>query len=353
MAAIRSASLARVVALGAVLVCGARAAEAFVVLRPLSQDLESAVRWSAVPHEATGGAGLHDGIQVAIEPELAEAIAIAVTGEALPEDAADLDAAVAAAFVAWESSVLRFTVEFDGPAERDPTAGAEIDVFAVPESDPVFQDNNFFGRTDSTFVLVDDRVLTNADVLAGFAFTGADIYLNLDMLAAAATVLDRDQQLAALRRLVMHEIGHALGFHHPNEFVEQNYDTDTDPLNVMVIDPRDPLADLMLSPMVDVNAVVSNQPVTLEALLRTTLTNDDRGGRDALYPGPPATTCAADCDASGIVSIAELLRAVNVARGSAFFLACPAADRNRDLSVTVAELVAGVRAALQGCSASL
>jgi hypothetical protein len=337
------------VTLAFVTVLGPRTAGAFVTLRPQTMDLETAVRWSAAPHPATGGAGLYDGIQAAIEPTLAEKIARAVTGEALPQDVADLEGAVAAAFAAWESSVLRFTVAIDGPAVRSPMDGAEIDVFAVPETDPVFQNNDFFGRTDTTFVSVDDRVLTNGTRLAGFAFTGADIYLNLDMLAAAAAFLNRDQQLAALRRLLMHEIGHSLGFHHPNEFVEQNYDTDTDPLNEMIIDPRRPLADLMLSPNVDANAVMSNFPAAIEALLRTTLTNDELGGRDALYPGPPPTSCPADCDASGAVSAAELVRSVEIALDRAFFLACPAADQSRDFAVDVGELIEGVAAAVDRC----
>jgi hypothetical protein len=149
----------------------------------------------------------------------------------------------------------------------------------------------------------------------------------------------------------MHEIGHALGFGHPNVFAAFNYDTDDDPLNPMVIDPGDPLADLMLSPNPNVNAVMSNFPNMLEALLLTALTNDELGGRDALYPGPPPTDCPVDCDASGAVSIGELVRAVRIALGGAFFLACPAADRDGDLGVSIAELVAGTSAALDGCAA--
>src|SRR5262249_10437157 len=99
-----------------------------------------------------------------------------------------------------------------------------------------------------------------------------------------------------------------------------------------------------------VNAVMSNGPTMLDALLRTTLTNDELGGRDALYPGVPHTDCAADCDANGAVSVDELVRAVRIGLGGAFFLACPAADRNRDLHVTIDELIAGVRAALDGCT---
>ena len=334
----------------ALLLCGlSDAARAFVVLDPETRDLESAARWAAAPNPAVGGAGLFDAIQVAIEPGLAATLASAVTGDTRPEDVADVEAAIRAAFAAWESSVLRFEVTFDGPVERGPRVGSEIDVFVVPDSDPVFNDNAFFGVTDTASELVADRVLTNGDVLAGFAIAGADIFLDRDTIAGVSTVFTREQQPAALQRLIMHETGHALGFGHVNVFVEFNYDTNDDPLDAMVIDPRHPLADLMLSPNVNVNAVMSNGPNMLDALLRTTLTTDELGGRDALYPGVPETDCPADCDVSGAVSIDELLRAVRINLGGAFFLDCPAADRNRDLRVTVDELVAGVGAALGGC----
>jgi hypothetical protein len=332
------------------LCCASGTSRAFVLLEPRDNDLESAIRWAARPDPAIGTAGLYDGIQVAVEPGLAEKLAMAVTGEARPEDVARAEAAVRAAFAAWENSVLRLEVTFDGPAERGENVGSEIDVFAVPESDPVFQGNDFFGVTYTDFEMVENRALTNGDVLPGFAFTGADIFLNIDMLAVVAPIFAPEDQPAALQRLLMHETGHALGFGHVNVFPAFNYDTDNDPLNAMEIDPRNPLANLMLSSNVDVNAVMSNLPNTLDALVLTALTNDEVGGRDALYPGPPLTDCAADCDADGTVSIEELLRAVQIGVGDAYFLVCPAADRDRDLRVTIDELIGGVNAALAGCA---
>jgi len=328
--------------------CLPAAAGAFVTLRPPTMDPQSAVRWTAAASPAVGGAGLYDGIQVAAEPELAEKLAMAVTGMVDPADVADIEAALQAAFAAWENSVLRFQVELDGPAERG-SGGREIDVFAVPESDPIFQDNDFFGRTDSTFEMVEDRVLTDGTIQPGFAFVAADIYLNLDMLAAISTVFTREQQPAALQRLIMHEAGHGLGFGHPNQFVDFNYDTDFDPLNEMVIDPRDSLVDLMLSPNVNLDAVMSNFPATFPALLFTELTNDERGGRDALYPGPPSSACPADCDGSGTVTIDEVVQTIRIGSGLAFFLVCPAADRDGNLRVTIDEIVQAVQSVLDGC----
>jgi hypothetical protein len=105
----------------------------------------------------------------------------------------------------------------------------------------------------------------------------------------------------------------------------------------------------MLSPNVNVDAVMSNFPMTFAALLFTELTNDERGGRDALYPAPPLPACPADCDSSGTVTVDELVRAIDIGSGRSFFLACPAADRDRNLRVTIDELVLAVQKALFGC----
>jgi len=63
----------------------------------------------------------------------------------------------------------------------------------------------------------------------------------------------------------------------------------------------------------------------------------------------PSAICAGDCDGSGSVSIAELVRAVNIALGSIDVSMCTAADRNGDGTVAINELISAVNAALSGC----
>jgi YVTN family beta-propeller protein len=67
---------------------------------------------------------------------------------------------------------------------------------------------------------------------------------------------------------------------------------------------------------------------------------------------PPPGICAADCDRSGSVTVAEIVRAVAIALGQSALALCAAADANGNLSVAIDELIAAVRAALIGCAAA-
>lgn len=61
--------------------------------------------------------------------------------------------------------------------------------------------------------------------------------------------------------------------------------------------------------------------------------------------------CTGDCSGDGTVTIAELIRGVNIALGSAALAQCPAFDCNATGSVTIDCLVQAVGHALNGCSA--
>lgn len=64
---------------------------------------------------------------------------------------------------------------------------------------------------------------------------------------------------------------------------------------------------------------------------------------------PGGGACVGDCNQDGTVAIDELIKAVNIALGSAAVDACGAADRNGNGAVTIDELLAAVNAALGGC----
>jgi hypothetical protein len=63
-----------------------------------------------------------------------------------------------------------------------------------------------------------------------------------------------------------------------------------------------------------------------------------------------APPCTADCNGDGMVSIAELVRAVNIALGRVALDQCSSADANGDGMISINELIQAVNAALRGCS---
>jgi hypothetical protein len=72
-------------------------------------------------------------------------------------------------------------------------------------------------------------------------------------------------------------------------------------------------------------------------------------GGSIIVDEAPRPACAGDCDASGDVSINELLLGVNIVVASAAPGQCLAMDVNGDQNVAVNELVQAVNAALGGC----
>ena len=59
-----------------------------------------------------------------------------------------------------------------------------------------------------------------------------------------------------------------------------------------------------------------------------------------------------DCNDDGQVTVNELIRAVNIALGTASVSDCEAADASGDGEVVITEIIAGVNNALNECSAS-
>lgn len=63
--------------------------------------------------------------------------------------------------------------------------------------------------------------------------------------------------------------------------------------------------------------------------------------------------CPGDCDGSGMVSIAEIIRGVNIALGNALLSTCPAFDLDGNGEVSVNEIIAGVNRAQNGCAGAV
>lgn len=68
-------------------------------------------------------------------------------------------------------------------------------------------------------------------------------------------------------------------------------------------------------------------------------------------PTPTATpvTCTADCSGNGVVTVNEVILAVNIALGNTAIGECPSADANGDGMVTIGELIAAVNDVINGC----
>lgn len=93
------------------------------------------------------------------------------------------------------------------------------------------------------------------------------------------------------------------------------------------------------------NTVVAT-PTETETATPTRSATPTASPTEAPTTPPP---CAGDCNADRAVTVDELVKAVNIALGSAGIDVCPAADRNADELITVDEIVASVQRALNGC----
>jgi len=66
-------------------------------------------------------------------------------------------------------------------------------------------------------------------------------------------------------------------------------------------------------------------------------------------PTTPAAVCVGDCAGDGQVTVADMVRGVNIALGLLPVSNCPAFDPNHTGMVTISDLVTGVNNLLDGC----
>ena len=88
------------------------------------------------------------------------------------------------------------------------------------------------------------------------------------------------------------------------------------------------------------------------SLLSLNIISGARNAGGAAYYGGfqrCAEGCPGDCDGSGAVTVDELIRGVDIALGKQAVNTCAALDADADVVVSIAELVAAVERALAGC----
>jgi hypothetical protein len=233
-----------------------------------SEDPAAAARWT----EPT----LSGGIRVGVDASFLDAWG------ATTSDPAVIEGWLERALSAWESPVLRFEIQLGS------LVGAELQLFALPGADPL---GGYYGIGQAFWSYDPDRVLTNGQAVPGWAITHARIDIAAEKLQTVPgfSTLGLALQSRILVRLLMHEIGHTIGLHHPLDSALVNWDTDHDPANPMEIDPADPFANLVHSDERFGEAIMSNQPCPdgqpiCQAIVSNQLTPDDIGGRDVLYP---------------------------------------------------------------------
>jgi subtilisin-like proprotein convertase family protein len=115
-----------------------------------------------------------------------------------------------------------------------------------------------------------------------------------------------------------------------DSFVQLSDNSGTTPSTVTVSLNRGGLAPGRYSATIIVSSPAGERGIGVEALV--------------------GTSCAGDCDATGLVTVNELIRGVNIALGNAEVADCASFDVDGDGSVEVNELVQAVRNLLNGCA---
>jgi MYXO-CTERM domain-containing protein len=329
-------------AVGIVLFATVAAAQAGVVFGLPTSGLQGGVfRWDAAARTIGGNErSLDGGLRYAVSTGSLDGFRDQFSWDVLPSSAA-FTAAVQSAFNAWTvvdpvskfGTALRFVYDpatavvgrtGGGGANSN---GAEIDLIAT--TDARFWNPGDTGRQGESWFNGIGEATTLTSGVVGYtysrAISGADIYLNSNPGAVYS--------LDLFRRLLTHEIGHAIGFGdiegdiNPGTFIDDNFSAANaaGTLNnswAALVNPLDPSGSALLA-RYDIGSAATASGVNLLMESRglgisaanpidnpQPLTNDEFGTRQFLYPSltpvpEPATALMA---LAGLALLASRLR---------------------------------------------
>lgn len=213
------------------------AAQAGVVFGANTNSLSGGIyRWDAAPRTISGNErSLDGGLRYSLSGGSYQAFRDQFTWSILPS-VADFTAAIQGAFSAWSAvdpasgfgTALNFVFDANSTAQGVTGGGiningAEIDLIAT--TDAWFWNPGNAGRQGETWFDGINSPVTLTSGITGYAnsraISGADIYLNSN--TGAAYTLD------VFRRLLTHELGHALGLGDVEadinaSFIDDNFD---------------------------------------------------------------------------------------------------------------------------------
>lgn len=319
------------VALSAV-ACSAGISHAGVIFGFSGSGLGGGYRWDAAPRVFNLGGtnyerSLNGGLRYSLQGGSYQAFRDRFTWSSTPS-VADFTTAINQAFAAWTSvdpatglpSGVSFVADLSTPvvgtgAGGINAQGAEIDLFG--SNDANFWNPGNSGTQGETYFNASNGAvkLTSGTVgyAGGGAITGADITMNSNPQAVYS--------LDVFRRILTHEIGHAIGLGdvegdiNPGAFIDDNYNGSSSATALatltnswaLLVDPANPAA----SPLSRYTAAFADPGVLtagVDILMESRgvgiaagnplsnlvpLTNDDYGTRQFLYPMIPAPSALA------------------------------------------------------------